>query len=332
MNGKFTQRAQKVIVYAQEEAKRLNHNVIGTEHLLLGLIREGEGVAARALNNLKIDVKKVRKQVESTIGAGPFAVQGPIGYTPRAKKVIELAMAESRKLGHNYVGTEHILLGLIREGEGVAAQVLTNLGVSMDKAQTEVLNLLGDTKAHAAYKKPANTPILDQFGRDLTKLATEDKLDPVVGREKEIERVIQVLSRRTKNNPCLIGEPGVGKTAVVEGLAQKITEQDIPELLKDKRVVSLDMASLVAGTKFRGEFEERLKKVMTEIKQASNVILFIDEMHTIIGAGAAEGAIDASNILKPALARGEIQTIGATTLDTGNMWKKILHWNGASNR
>ncbi|HHY70610.1 MAG TPA: AAA family ATPase, partial [Thermoanaerobacterales bacterium] len=315
MNGKFTERAQKVIVYAQEEARRLNHNVVGTEHLLLGLIREGEGVAARALNNLKIDAKKVRNQVEMMIGAGPFAIQGPIGYTPRAKRVMELAMDESRKLGHNYVGTEHILLGLIREGEGVAAQVLTNLGVSLDIAQAEVLNLLGDTKGHGAYKRPANTPTLNQFGRDLTELATEGKLDPVVGREKEIERVIQVLTRRTKNNPCLIGEPGVGKTAVVEGLAQKIIEQDIPELLKDKRVVSLDMASLVAGTKFRGEFEERLKKIMNEIKQASNVILFIDEMHTIIGAGAAEGAIDASNILKPALARGEIQTIGATTLD-----------------
>ena len=315
MNGKFTQRAQKVIAYAQEEARRLNHNVIGTEHLLLGLIREGEGVAARALKNLGIDANKVRSQVEMMIGVGPFAIQGPIGYTPRAKRVMELAMDESRKLGHNYVGTEHILLGLIREGEGVAAQVLTNLGVSLDKAQTEVLNLLGDSKAHGAYKKTANTPTLNQFGRDLTELATEGKLDPVVGREKEIERVIQVLTRRTKNNPCLIGEPGVGKTAVVEGLAQKIIEQDIPEILKDKRVVSLDMASLVAGTKFRGEFEERLKKVMTEIKQASNVILFIDEMHTIIGAGAAEGAIDASNILKPALARGEIQTIGATTLD-----------------
>jgi ATP-dependent Clp protease ATP-binding subunit ClpC len=315
MNGKFTERAQKVIAYAQEEARRLNHNVVGTEHLLLGLIREGEGVAARALINLGIDATKVRNQVEMMIGVGPFAIQGPIGYTPRAKRVMELAMDESRKLGHNYVGTEHILLGLIREGEGVAAQVLTNLGISLDKAQSEVLNLLGDPKAHGTHKKTANTPTLNQFGRDLTELATEGKLDPVVGREKEIERVVQVLTRRTKNNPCLIGEPGVGKTAVVEGLAQKIIEQDIPELLKDKRVVSLDMASLVAGTKFRGEFEERLKKVMTEIKQASNVILFIDEMHTIIGAGAAEGAIDASNILKPALARGEIQTIGATTLD-----------------
>jgi len=316
MNGKFTERAQKVVAYAQEEARRLNHNVIGTEHLLLGLIREGEGVAARALKNMGVDIQKVRQQVEMMIGVGPFTIQGPIGYTPRAKRVMELALDESRKLGHNYVGTEHILLGLIREGEGVAAQVLTNLGINMEKAQAEVLNLLGtDPKAASAYKKPANTPNLNQFGRDLTELAAEGKLDPVIGRQKEIERVLQVLTRRTKNNPCLIGEPGVGKTAVVEGLAQRIMDQDVPELLKDKRVVSLDMASLVAGTKFRGEFEERLKKVINEIKQAGNVILFIDEMHTIIGAGAAEGAIDASNILKPALARGELQTIGATTLD-----------------
>ncbi|HHW01880.1 MAG TPA: ATP-dependent Clp protease ATP-binding subunit [Thermoanaerobacterales bacterium] len=316
MNGKFTERAQKVVAYAQDEARRLNHNVIGTEHLLLGLIREGEGVAARALKNMGVDIQKVRQQVEMMIGVGPFTIQGPIGYTPRAKRVMELALDESRKLGHNYVGTEHILLGLIREGEGVAAQVLTNLGINMEKAQAEVLNLLGaDPKAVSTYKKPANTPTLNQFGRDLTEMAAEGKLDPVIGRQKEIERVLQVLTRRTKNNPCLIGEPGVGKTAVVEGLAQRIIEQDVPEILKDKRVVSLDMASLVAGTKFRGEFEERLKKVINEIKQAGNVILFIDEMHTIIGAGAAEGAIDASNILKPALARGELQTIGATTLD-----------------
>jgi ATP-dependent Clp protease ATP-binding subunit ClpC len=316
MNGKFTERAQKVIAYAQEEARRLKHNVVGTEHLLMGLLREREGIAGKALKNMGLDLDKVRQQIEMMIGLGPFTIQGPIGYTPRAKRVMELALDESRKLGHNYVGTEHILLGLIREGEGVAAQILSNFGISVEKAQAEVMNLLGvDGKSQAGYKKPANTPTLNQFSRDLTEMASEGKLDPVVGRQKEIERVIQVLSRRTKNNPCLIGEPGVGKTAVVEGLAQKVIEQNVPELLKGKRVVSLDMASLVAGTKFRGEFEERLKKVINEIKQAGNIILFIDEMHTIIGAGAAEGAIDASNILKPALARGELQTIGATTLD-----------------
>lgn len=316
MNGKFTERARRVIAYAQDEARRLNHNVIGTEHLLLGLVREGNGVAAKALKNLGVDLNKVRSQVEMMIGVGPFIIQGPIGYTPRAKRVMELAMEESRKLGHNYIGTEHILLGLIREGEGVAAQVLKNLGINLTNAQREVLKLLGaDGKTQAAFKKSSKTPTLNQFGRDLTEMAAAGKLDPVVGRRKEIERLIQVLTRRTKNNPCLIGEPGVGKTAVAEGLAQKIVEQNVPEILKGKRVVSLDMASLVAGTKFRGEFEERLKKVINEIRDSGDVILFIDEMHTIIGAGAAEGAIDASNILKPALARGELQAVGATTID-----------------
>lgn len=316
MFGKFTERAQRVILLAQEEAKKLNHNLIGTEHLLLGLIAEGEGIAAKVLQSLGTDLNTVRKEIEKLLGKGDPTPKNFIGYTPRAKKVLELAYDEARRLGHNYIGTEHILLGLIREGEGVASQVLMNLGIDLERARNEVIKMLGgDAKMPGKSRKQTKTPNLDQFGRDLTELAAEGKLDPVIGREKEIERVIQVLSRRTKNNPCLIGEPGVGKTAIAEGLAQRIVEGDVPEILKDKRVVTLDLASVVAGTKFRGEFEERLKRVMNEIKEAGNIILFIDEMHTIIGAGAAEGAIDASNILKPALARGELQTIGATTLD-----------------
>jgi ATP-dependent Clp protease ATP-binding subunit ClpC len=326
MFSRYTERAQRVIVLAQDEARRLNYDYVGTEHLLLGLIREGEGIAAKALQSLGIQLEQVRAEVEKMIGKGSASTRGEIGFTPRAKKVmVELAIEEARLLGHNYVGTEHILLGLIREGEGVAAQVLQNLGAELERVRNQVIHLLGGvphpqgSAPQGAAKGPkggkTNTSTLDQFGRDLTQYAREAKLDPVVGREKEIERVIQILSRRTKNNPCLIGEPGVGKTAIVEGLAQRISDGRVPEILKDKRVVSLDLASLVAGSKYRGEFEERLKKVMEEIRQAGNVIMFIDELHTIIGAGAAEGAIDASNILKPALARGEMQAIGATTID-----------------
>jgi len=316
MFGRFTERAQKVVVLSQEEARRLGHNVVGTEHILLGLAAEGEGVAARALQGMGISLDKVRAEVEKVIGKGESPPQGQIGFTPRAKRVLELAFDEARQLGHTYIGTEHILLGLIREGEGVAAQVLKNLGADLDKVRRQVVELLGGGGAQPAKgTRTRKTPTLDQFGRDLTDLAREGKLDPVIGREKEIQRVIQVLSRRTKNNPVLIGEPGVGKTAIAEGLAQKIVAGDVPETLLNKRVVTLDLGALVAGSKFRGEFEERLKKVMDEIRASGDVILFIDEMHTIIGAGAAEGAIDASNILKPALARGEIQCIGATTLD-----------------
>jgi len=316
MFGRFTERAQKVVVLSQEEARRLGHNVVGTEHILLGLAAEGEGVAARALQAMGISLDKVRAEVEKVIGKGESPPQGQIGFTPRAKRVLELAFDEARQLGHTYIGTEHILLGLIREGEGVAAQVLKNLGADLDKVRRQVVELLGGTAGQPAKgARSRKTPTLDQFGRDLTDLAREGKLDPVIGREKEIQRVIQVLSRRTKNNPVLIGEPGVGKTAIAEGLAQKIVNGDVPETLTSKRVVTLDLGALVAGSKFRGEFEERLKKVMDEIRASGDVILFIDEMHTIIGAGAAEGAIDASNILKPALARGEIQCIGATTLD-----------------
>ncbi len=316
MFGRFTERAQKVIVLSQEEARRLNHNVVGTEHILLGLIAEGEGLAARSLQALGISVDNVRSEVEKVIGRGDSPPTGQIGFTPRSKRVLELAFDEARQLGHTYIGTEHILLGLIREGEGIAAQVLQNLGAELDSVRKEVSELLGSSGQPAAKApKKSKTPTLEQFGRDLTEQAHEGKIDPVIGREAEIERVIQVLSRRTKNNPCLIGEPGVGKTAIAEGLAIKIIENDIPETLLNKRVVTLDLGSMVAGSKFRGEFEERLKKVMEEIRQSGDVILLIDEMHTIVGAGAAEGAIDASNILKPALARGEIQAIGATTLD-----------------
>ncbi|MBX6377046.1 MAG: ATP-dependent Clp protease ATP-binding subunit [Clostridia bacterium] len=320
MFGRYSERAQRVILLAQEEARRLGYNYVGTEHLLLGLIREGTGIAAKALQNLGIDLEQVRSEVEKIIGRGNGPMGGEIGYTPRAKKVVmELALEEARNLGHNYVGTEHILLGLIREGEGVAARVLENMGADHEKVRREVLRLLGGSApqqpAARARRGKSATPVLDNFGRDLTSLAEEGKLDPVVGREKEIERVIQILSRRTKNNPVLIGEPGVGKTAIVEGLAQRIAEGAVPEILKDRRVVTLDLGALVAGSKYRGEFEDRLKKVMDEIRRAGNIILFIDELHTIIGAGAAEGAIDAANILKPALARGELQCIGATTLD-----------------
>jgi ATP-dependent Clp protease ATP-binding subunit ClpC len=331
MFGRFTERAQKVLALAHEEAVRLGHNNIGTEHILLGLIRESEGIAAKALIALNLGLEKIQDEVESLIGRGQEQPTN-IAYTPRAKKVIELSMDEARKLGHTYVGTEHILLGLIREGEGVAARVLNNLGVSLNKARQQVLQLLGSSEvvsSHHGSPANVNTPTLDGLARDLTAFAKEGHLDPVIGRSKEIERVIQVLSRRTKNNPVLIGEPGVGKTAVAEGLAQKIINNEIPETLRDKRVMTLDMGSVVAGTKYRGEFEDRLKKIMDEIRTAGNIILFIDELHTLIGAGGAEGAIDASNILKPALARGELQCIGATTLDE---YRKYIEKDAALER
>ncbi len=319
MFNRFTERARKVILLAKEEAKRFNHDYIGTEHILLGLIREGEGVAAAVLVGVGLDPEKIRMEIEKVVQPGPTTVvSGDIPFNPKAKKAIELAMDEAESMGHNYIGTEHILLGLIREGEGVAAQVLINLGLDLDKVRNEVMQLLGSaTPGFGAPPKQqkAKTPALDAFGRDLTALARQDKLDPVVNRKNEIERVIQILSRRTKNNPVLLGEAGVGKTAIVEGLAQKIVVGDIPEVLKDKRVIVLDLALMVAGTKYRGQFEERIKTVMDEIKRSENIIVFIDELHTLVGAGGAEGAIDASNILKPALSRGEIQCIGATTLD-----------------
>ena len=322
MFERFTDRARRVVVLAQEEARMLNHNYIGTEHILLGLIHEGEGVAAKALESLGIALEGVRQQVEEIIGQGQQAPSGHIPFTPRAKKVLELSLREALQLGHNYIGTEHILLGLIREGEGVAAQVLVKLGADLNRVRQQVLQLLsgslGKEPAETAGRgegAPSSSLVLDQFGRNLTASAREGKLDPVIGRAKEIERVMQVLSRRTKNNPVLIGEPGVGKTAVVEGLAQMIVRGEVPETLKDKQLYTLDLGSLVAGSRYRGDFEERLRKVLKEINTRGDIILFIDEIHTLVGAGAAEGAIDAASILKPKLARGELQTIGATTLD-----------------
>ena len=339
MFERFTDRARRVVVLAQEEARALNHNYIGTQHILLGLIHEGEGVAAKALESMGISLEAVRTEVEDIIGTGGHPPSGYIPFTPRAKKVLELALREALQLGHKYIGTEHILLGLIREGEGVAAQVLVKLGADLSSVRQQVIQLLSGyegSEPEAAPDEPAtagvgqnsepgpggnkpgqksNSLVLDQFGRNLTQAAKDGKLDPVVGREKEIERIMQVLSRRTKNNPVLIGEPGVGKTAVVEGLALDIVNGKVPETLKDKQLYSLDLGSLVAGSRYRGDFEERLKKVLKEINQRGDIILFIDEIHTLVGAGAAEGAIDAASILKPKLARGELQTIGATTLD-----------------
>lgn len=332
MFNRFTQRAQKVLQLAQEEAIRLKHESIGTEHILLGLIREGGGIAAKALEAIDVSFDTIEKGVESLVGSGTKEVGPIVHYTPRAKKVIELSVDESRKLGHSYIGTEHILLALIREGEGVAARVLNNAGVSLNRARQQVLQLLGSNDASigsTGTSSSASTPTLDSLARDLTEVAREGSLDPVIGRGKEITRVIEVLARRTKNNPVLIGEPGVGKTAVAEGLALQIVNNEVPEILRDKRVMTLDMGTVVAGTKYRGEFEDRMKKVMEEIRQAGNIILFIDELHTLIGAGGAEGAIDASNILKPSLARGELQCIGATTLDE---YRKYIEKDAALER
>ncbi len=337
MFERFTDRARRVVVLAQEEARMLNHNYIGTEHILLGLIHEGEGVAAKALESLNISLEAVRQQVEEIIGQGQAAPTGHIPFTPRAKKVLELSLREALQLGHNYIGTEHILLGLIREGEGVAAQVLQKLGADLNRVRQTVIQLLsgytgGKEQVSAGGGSESagqGSAVLDQFGRNLTQLAGENKLDPVIGREKEIERVMQVLSRRTKNNPVLIGEPGVGKTAVVEGLSQSIVKGEVPETLKGKQIYTLDLGALVAGSRYRGDFEERLKKVLKEIKTRGDIILFIDELHTLVGAGAAEGAIDAASILKPMLARGELQTIGATTRDE---YRKYLEKDAALER
>jgi len=339
MFERFTDRARKVMALANQEAQRFNHEYIGTEHVLLGLVKEGSGVGANVLKNLDVDLRKVRLEVEKLVKSGPDMVtMGKLPQTPRAKKVIEFAIEEARNLNHNYVGTEHLLLGLLREQDGVAAQVLMNLGLKLEEVREEVLNLLGansemdegpSAPAGEGKKGKSKTPALDSFGRDLTELAREGKLDPVIGRSREIERVIQILCRRQKNNPVLLGEAGVGKTAIVEGLAAKIVGNDIPELLADRRIVVLDLAMMVAGTKYRGQFEERIKSVMNEVRRARNVILFIDELHTLVGAGGAEGAIDASNVLKPALSRGEIQCIGATTLDE---YRKYIEKDGALER
>src|SRR5687768_15708229 len=337
MFERFTDRARRVVVLAQEEARMLNHNYIGTEHILLGLIHEGEGVAAKALESLGISLEAVRQQVEEIIGQGQQAPSGHIPFTPRAKKVLELSLREALQLGHNYIGTEHILLGLIREGEGVAAQVLVKLGADLNRVRQQVLQLLSGYSTEKGASEspgrgegtPSSSLVLDQFGRNLTASAREGKLDPVIGRSKEIERVMQVLSRRTKNNPVLIGEPGVGKTAIVEGLAQMIMNNAVPETLKDKQLYTLDLGALVAGSRYRGDFEERLKKVLKEITTRGDIILFIDELHTLVGAGAAEGAIDAASILKPMLARGELQTIGATTIDE---YRKHLEKDAALER
>src|SRR2546427_3952921 len=328
---KFTERARKVLQLAQEEAQRFNHNYIGTEHLLLGLVREGEGVAAKVLANLGVDLNKVRSAVEFIIGRGERTVTGDIGLTPRAKKVIELSVEEARRLNHNYIGTEHLLLGLVREGEGIAAGVLESLGVSLERVRQQVNYVLNQSGTYGQQetRHSSKTPVIDQLGIDLTAAARANKLDPCIGRERELERVVQILSRRTKNNPALVGEPGVGKTAIVEGLAQRIASGDGPETLMGKRLVTLDMGSLVAGTKYRGEFEERLKKIIEEVKNSGNCVLFIDELHTLVGAGAAEGAVDAANILKPSLARGELQTIGATTLDE---YRKYIEKDAALER
>ncbi|MGN6699299.1 MAG: ATP-dependent Clp protease ATP-binding subunit, partial [Thermomicrobiales bacterium] len=326
---KFTERARRVLTLAQEEAQRFNHNYIGTEHLLLGLVREGDGIAARVLNNLGVQLPKVRSAVEFIIGRGETMIMGEIGLTPRAKKVIELAVDEARRLNHHYIGTEHLLLGLVREGEGIAAGVLESLGVSLEKLRAQVIQVLSSQGGYSqGGKQQTKTPYMDALGFDMTEAARNGKLDPVIGRMNEVERVMQILSRRTKNNPALIGEPGVGKTAIVEGLAQRIVAGDVPEQLQNKRLVALDIGALVAGTKYRGEFEERLKKIVAEVKETSSII-FIDELHTLVGAGAAEGAVDAANILKPALSRGELQTIGATTLDE---YRKYIERDAALER